>query len=125
MWESVELKASVVCIASPRTVLGIEQAAVSREKGRKREGRVGDVAQSVERMLTWRVQSSDLIPMWCMSVILLLERWRQEDQEFKVSSTIYFQSSLEAREILSKKKAGLWWRTPFIPALGRQRQADL
>jgi hypothetical protein len=23
-----------------------------------------------------------------------------------------------------KKKAGRWWRTPLIPALGRQKQAD-
>jgi hypothetical protein len=25
---------------------------------------------------------------------------------------------------LKKKNAGQWWRTPLIPALGRQRQVD-
>jgi hypothetical protein len=26
--------------------------------------------------------------------------------------------------ILKKTEARLWWRTPLIPALGKQRQAD-
>jgi hypothetical protein len=26
--------------------------------------------------------------------------------------------------ITSLHEAGLWWRTPLIPALGRQRQTD-
>jgi hypothetical protein len=28
------------------------------------------------------------------------------------------------KRIKKKKKAGQWWCTPLIPALGRQRQAD-
>ena len=29
------------------------------------------------------------------------------------------------KTILEKAKAGRWWRTPLVPAPGRQRQAEL
>ena len=41
-------------------------------------------------------------------------RQSQDDREFKASC------GYTARPCLSQ----VWWRTPFIPVLGRQRQAD-
>jgi hypothetical protein len=37
---------------------------------------------------------------------------------------IYGENKLDSSELLKNNKAGRWWRTPLIPALGRQRQAD-
>jgi hypothetical protein len=47
--------------------------------------------------------------------------------EFK-ASVVYLVSSRTARGTqrnpVLKTQAGRWWRTPLIPALGGQRQAD-
>ena len=40
------------------------------------------------------------------------------DRNLAVSSTMVIRTKGE------NKKAGQWWCTPVIPALGRQRQAD-
>jgi hypothetical protein len=30
----------------------------------------------------------------------------------------------KGKELKNKNKSQVWWRTPLIPALGRQKQAD-
>jgi hypothetical protein len=58
---------------------------------------------------------------WHAPAILVLRRLRQEDYKFKTSPGFI-------NETLSQKTktSRAWWRTrtPLIPALGRQRQAD-
>jgi hypothetical protein len=44
---------------------------------------------------------------------------------FRVKQRILNRGILNGREALKEMfKAQQWWRTPLIPALGRQRQAD-
>jgi hypothetical protein len=76
---------------------------------------------------------------WCTSLIQAPRRQRQSglygETQFRkkqrpkkspTESTQGVQSTHIYNETLSKrrKRAGQWWRTPLIPALGRQRQAD-